>query len=384
MESKTGKILLVITKSNWGGAQAYAFALARHFRDRGIAVSVACGGTGAPGADTGLLAARLEEEHIPVHALASMQRDISLLNEWRAFRELCAVIRQERPATVHLNSSKAGIIGALAARACGIRHIVFTAHGWPHREPRSLLMRFIIWIASWLTVALSTSVIVVSHKDFETAPVFFSHRKLHVIHNGMDAFKLRLRDEARALLASHASDLSADAYWFLMTAELHSNKAIDTAIQAFEAHANTTADSVLVIMGEGQERAALEDQIAASAYEDRIHLLGFISEGREYLLAGDAFLLPSRKEGFPLVLLEAGIASLPVIASRTGGIPELIEDKITGLLVTPADAADLSAAMEDLYGNRSAAKLMGEALHAKVTAEFSETRMVDATLAAYR
>jgi glycosyltransferase involved in cell wall biosynthesis len=312
-----------------------------------------------------------------------MARDLSFARELRAFHELYTTIRAQKPDVLHLNSSKAGILGGLAGRLAGVRKILFTAHGWPHREPRPLLMRAALWIASWLTVAFCTSVIAVSQKDHDDAPVFISRRKIKVIHNGMNPFPLLPRSEARAILQRDTSAISQCDYWFLMNAELHPNKAIDVAIKAFKKHAGTTTGTTLVIIGEGQERTAIEKQISGSGVSDRILLAGFIPEARTYMSAGNAFLLPSRKEGFPLVLLEAGLAQVPVIASRTGGIPEIIEDGMSGLLIPPADMDSLATAMDRLHSNPDTAEGFANTLYKKVTQDFSESSMTNATFALY-
>ncbi len=384
MDSAPKRILFTITKSNWGGAQAYVYTLASHFSSIGHEVSVALGGTGLPGASTGQLAERLSAAGIRVIHLKGMARDISFLREIRAFHELHTIIRREKPDVLHLNSSKAGILGSLAGRFAGVKNIIFTAHGWPHREPRSLTARFMIWVASWLTISFCTSIIAVSQKDYDDAPVLFTRRKLTMIHNGMNAFPLLPRTEARTLLVKDNSYISGATYWFLMNAELHPNKAIDVAIKAFQEHAASVENTALVIIGEGQERSVIERKISDSGIAHRVLLAGFIPEARTYMSAGDAFLLPSRKEGFPLVLLEAGLSHLPVIASRTGGIPEIIEDGKSGLLIPPADVHALTIAMNRLHSNPETAKGFANNLYEDVIRNFSESSMVTETYVLYR
>lgn len=377
------RILLVITKSNWGGAQSYVYTLASKLYANGNDVAVALGGTGMPDASTGALAERLTEKGIRIVHLKAMTRDLSVTRELHALRELYSTIRAERPDVLHLNSSKAGVLGSFIGRLSGIPSIVFTAHGWPHREPRPFLMRALIWAASWLTVAFSTATIVVSRKDYQDTPIFFSRRKIHMIHNGMDPFPLVSCDEARSALLKNAAYVPSQDYWFLMNAELHPNKAIDVAIEAFKSYAAHTVDTALVIVSDGQERPALEKQIATSGVADRIVLAGFVPNARTYMRAGNAFLLPSRKEGFPLVLLEAGLAHVPVIASRTGGIPEIIEDGRTGILIRTADKTELAAAMSHVHDNADSAIDLADALYKKVIEDFSESQMIEKTFALY-
>ena len=123
------KILYVITKSNWGGAQSYVYTLATAAKDAGADVAVAFGGTGGAGATTGRLELELQKVGIRTVFVKSFMRDISFFKEFRVLGELVRIFKTERPDIVHLNSSKAGGIGALAARLAGVGRIVFTSHG---------------------------------------------------------------------------------------------------------------------------------------------------------------------------------------------------------------------------------------------------------------
>lgn len=377
------KILFVITKSNWGGAQSYVHALARHSREQGADVAVALGGTGARGAASGLLAERLAADGVRVIPIASFMRDISIAQELRAFRELLAVIRRERPDVLHLNSSKAGGIGALAGRIAGVPRIVFTAHGWAHREPRGLSQRLLISMSSWATVFLSHFVIAVSECDKETAPALLLRRKIHVIPVGIAPFALLPRVKARQELIKRAPTLSETVPWLFMTTELHANKGIDLAISALARLSPAYPDMALVVLGEGSERENLLEHARACGVSDRVFLLGFVPDARQYLSAADLFLMPSRKEGLPLALLEAGHAALQVVASRVGGIPEIVEHEKDGLLIAPNDAAALAHAIGELLGNSEKARTLGTALQGDVRERFSEEMMLTKTIAVY-
>lgn len=380
MEGLAGKrILLVITKPVWGGAQAYVHTLATRYQEAGARVMVA---TGTMAGREGSLPARLRASGIPVLPLPSLMRDIDLLSEVRALMELVALIRQERPDILHLNSSKAGALGALAGRIARVPRIVFTAHGWPHREPRSFPVRAFIWLASWLTVQLAHRVIAVSRCDLATAPVLFSKKRIRVVHNGVAPFVPLPRVRARQELLLKAPGLIETVPWLLMLAELHTNKGIDTAIRALAQLAAHPA-AALVVLGEGEERARLEALIERCGVRERVFLLGFVPDARTYLSAGDCFLMPSRKEGFPMAVLEAGMAGLPVVASRTGGIPEIIEHGSTGLLVPTDDARALAKALDSVLSSQRTKEALGSALRARVEEEFSEEKMLEGTAAAY-
>src|SRR5689334_9727685 len=120
MDSPHKKILFVITKANWGGAQRYVYDLATAARERGADVAVAFG-------TDGLLHTKLEEAGIRTLVLPHLTRDINLRAEWESFKALRALIKEERPDIVHVNSSKAGLT-LIAARLEKVPQIIFTAH----------------------------------------------------------------------------------------------------------------------------------------------------------------------------------------------------------------------------------------------------------------
>jgi len=384
MESLAGKrILFVITKSNWGGAQSYVFTLAQHCHAQGADVAVALGGTGRPGSETGMLAARLAESGIRTLSIPSLVRDVSFFREWRVLKELRELIREERPDVLHLNSSKVGSIGAVAGRLEKLARIVFTAHGWPHREPRNAFMKAFIWISSWATVLLSHAVIAVSEKDYATTPSLFSKKKVHLVHNGIREFPLKSREEARSFLAPSLPDLAKYKEWIFMPAELTRNKGIDIAMRAFAGVRTNVDSAALVIAGEGEEHGALARLIDSYGMQKRAFLLGFVPDVHLYLAAADIFLMASRKEGLPLALLEAGYAGLPVIATKVGGIPEVIQHEKNGLLIEPDDVDGLADALTRLLLNPEEAQKYGKELKCSVREKFSEEEMLKKTLALY-
>ena len=128
------RILYLITKANWGGAQRYVYDLATAAKTQGYDVSVAYG-------EEGPLAPRLRASGIPAERIRGLARDIGWLREARAFFSLLRLLRRERPEVIHINSSKAGILGCLAARFTGVPRIIFTAHGWAFNEARPLRQR---------------------------------------------------------------------------------------------------------------------------------------------------------------------------------------------------------------------------------------------------
>lgn len=377
------KTLFVITKSNWGGAQAYVYTIANAIKKTGTDVVVACGGTGVANATTGALTSRLLKAGIRVIPIRSFARDISFLREWSAFFELLSVIRRERPDVLHVNSSKAGGIGALAGRLLGVQLIIFTAHGWPHEEPRNVFSKTLIWLASYATVLLCHTVVVLSARQKEIAPAPLALGKLIIIPNGIENFPLQTRKQARDFFISKIPKLAGYKKWVLSTSEMHPNKGLNTLIKAFANVAKTHSDVALILTNDGEERSRLISTAQNLGISDRVYFTGFISNVRSRLPAADIFVLPSRKEGLPFALLEAGYANVPVIASNVGSIPDLIENDNAGILVPPDDVATLCEALVKLLNDPKYASHLADSLNKHVVRDFSATTMINKTSALY-
>ncbi|OGZ12586.1 MAG: hypothetical protein A3D67_04230 [Candidatus Lloydbacteria bacterium RIFCSPHIGHO2_02_FULL_51_22] len=375
------KILYIITKSNWGGAQRYVYDLATHFsREDGYEVAVALGGDGA-------LRQKLEEKGVRVIQIQALERDIKITNDIRAFFALLNLLREETPDIVHLNSSKSGFLGALA---CFLykrqetrdkrQEIVFTVHGWAFNEKRPWWQRVVLALLQWKTVLLSDRTIVVSHTL--KAQVWwwpFVQGKLAVIHNGVPELSFFPRDAA----ITHFPNIRHTTYdiQIVTIAELHKNKGLDAAIEALSLMLDKNV--TYTIIGEGEEREKLEMLIKWYELGDRIFLAGHMSEAYKYLKAFDLFLLPSRTEALSYTLLEAGRAGLPVVATAVGGIPEIVEHKKTGLLVPPENPHALAYALWYVNAHPVARALAGREFENATRKHFTLTRMLEETKNVY-
>ena len=221
-EGRPKRILYGITKSNFGGAQRYVYDLAIEAKNKGLTVAVVLGGKG-------VLFEKLREANIQIFSIPSLARDISTFDDSRSFFELLSVIHKFDPDVFHINSSKVGGIGGVAARIMGVPKIIFTSHGWAFNEDRPNIQKAIIKFLHWVTILLSTKTICVADaakRDFFGWP--FVKNKLVVVRNGIQRFNLASREEARAKLLQGGSDN------FLVgtIGELHRIKGHDTLLHA--------------------------------------------------------------------------------------------------------------------------------------------------------
>ena len=375
MDQKRKKVLYVITKSNFGGAQRYVYDLATSLPKDTYEPVVAFGGTGEVDGVEGKLGLMLKEANVRTIFIKNFTYEVLLFKEFAALRELVSLFRKERPDIVHLNSSKAGGLGALAARIARVPKIVYITHGWAHNEPVSAVTKMIRWVAELGTVLLTHKVIAISHFEMMHTPLGISST---VIHNGVAAFTPLSREEARNELEKRYG-IPKDVFIVGSIAELHPSKGLDNLIHA----ATLFTEGHIVIMGEGESKPMLEAMIKRFNLENRVHLLGFVDGARKLLAAFDVFVLPSRKEGLGYVLLEAGSVGLPVVSTTVGGIPEIIEDEVSGELVHTNDCPGLARALQKLYDHSNTRTRYGEELKRKVDRYFNLRGMVKRTIEVY-
>jgi len=370
------RILYVITKSNFGGAQKYVYDLATGIAPDDFDVAVAMGGEG-------ILADKLRKARVRTITIPSLARDINPVKDLTSFFALLRVFRAERPDVIHINSAKVGGLGALAGRlsclslklkTCHLSPvIIFTAHGWAFNEDRSVLSKTIIKLLSWVTVVLSHKTIAVSQavKD-DTTHWPFIKNKVFTIPIGVSDIPFLSRADARARISA-ITNIPLPENMFLVgtIAEFHQNKGLQYAIQALATIIPKNPEIYYIILGNGEEENSLRALIAEHKLENHVSLLIMQKDAAQFLPAFDCFLLSSIKEGLPYVILEAGLAKLPVIATSVGGIPEVIEDGKSGILVHPRNPKELAHALMHLFGSPEKRGEFAVVLHEKVSRDFS-------------
>jgi glycosyltransferase involved in cell wall biosynthesis len=388
------KIFYLITKGNFGGAQHYVYDLATNLPKEQFETTVVMGDSprrsGAE-AGGGELEKQLKISGIKTKKIDGLIRDVSFLNEWRVFWQLIKLFRQEKPDIIHLNSSKIAGLGALAGRLTGIKKIIFTGHGWAFNEDRSWWQKIIIYKLHWLTVVLSHVTIAVSEKTKnQLASLPFIKNKFVVIHNGLASTNYLPRETARQELAEKIwkkgfDQASLNKVLIIGTiAELHKNKGLDFLIQALAQIKDRLPNTLVWIIGDGEEKDNLRELIKINHLKDQVFLLGRINgEAKPYLKAFDIFTLTSRTEAFPYVILEAGQAGLPIIASNVGGIPEVISDFNLGMLIRPGNIKEIKLALTRLIDNPAERNFLGKNIAKKINKEFTVEKMVRETIALY-
>jgi N-acetyl-alpha-D-glucosaminyl L-malate synthase BshA len=206
--------------------------------------------------------------------------------------------------------------------------------------------------------------------------------KFVVIPNGIDTTWwhsqfLRFTDLDRKKIKEELFLANENSLIIISVAELHERKGLKYLIEAIPEVSAKFPNIKLVIVGEGPERNELEKLVKKLGIENHVTLTGRQKEIPKLLKCADIFVLPSRREAFGLVILEAMITGLPVIASATGGIPEIITDKKTGILVEPKNSAEISAALIDLIAHPEKRQKLSAAGEKLVHEKFEAKKMAE-------
>ncbi len=375
------KVLYLITKSNYGGAQKYVFDLATSLSTNQFEPVVALGGTGDKGAGPGLLLEMLQKSQIRTIFLNGLTRNIYFLTEILGFISILKVLQREKPDILHLNSSKASGIGAFWGRLLGIKKIIYTVHGWPFNESRNWLETNIIYFFSWLTCFFCHQIIVINKQDLAQGQKMWGQKnKMVLIYNGLKMPNFMTKEDARSQLSQICqTKLESTDIIGVTVAELHPNKNLDTLIKTI---GKTTSNFKYIIIGEGDIKEKLRQLIEEKNLTTRVFLAGFISDAVKYLKAFDFFVLPSRKEGHPYTVLEAGLAGLPTIGSDIPGIRDILAE--TGNLLFPvSNTAKLAEYLDGLASNEEIRQALGNKLQDHVTTNFSFDQMITQTISLY-
>ena len=354
------RLLLVATLAEVGGVATYLESLLPALAGR-FEVTVAAHGDGP-------LVAAAAESGARYHPLEHVRRSINPLRELRGLLELYRVCRSARPDVLHVNSSKAGILGRLAAAPARVPVRVFTVHGWGFRTNGP----------AWLFLLLER---LVERLTTMTICVAEAERALGIAKRTCRPARTVVIPNGVAVAADASPERPPGTATIVSVGRLKAPKDFGTLVDALS---RVTIEYRAVVVGDGPDRQSVESAIEAAGLRDRVELLGERSDVRSVLSRADLFVLSSRSEAMPMSVLEAMAEGLPVVASAVGGVPEVVVDEETGLLVPPGDAAALASAIERLLDDRELRVALGARGLERARTTFSLERFRADHLRAYR
>jgi len=364
------KILFVITQSEFGGAQRFLHTLATHLPKEQYNVLIATGRTGDK-----KFTDELHKAGLNTRTFNHLVRNPHPFHDLMAVREMRQFIKKFPPDILFLCSSKAGVIGSVAAgfptRLPNLK-VIYRIGGWSFNDPGSKLLK-----QFWKTIEKQTAkykdVIILNNRhDFDQAKKLnIKPKQLSLVHNGLNIQEMSFysREEARKKLNLLEQDLVLGTI-----ANFYPAKGLEQLLNAV--HMLPNANFKLVIIGDGNLRAKIEQKISKYNLGQKVLLTGRLDDARRHLKAFDIYIQPSLKEGFPWAVLEAMGAGLPIIATSVGAIPEIIKDRQNGLLVSPGQPDQLADKIRELTDSGLREKL-GQQAFETVSSQFSLEHMIE-------
>ncbi|HEY9898968.1 MAG TPA: glycosyltransferase [Pantanalinema sp.] len=360
------RVLEVLASGAVGGGSSHLHDLAVGLDPARFAPLVAC-------SDDGPLASRLERAGHDVVRIPMTRH----LNPG-AIAALAERIRREGIALIHSHGTRAALCGAPAAALCGVPHL-YTVHGWSFHQRGSALFEAAARSCEAMAVRLSRQVVCVSHADQRAglAHGILSARRSRVIPNGIDPARFRPDPLARARLR-RALGVAEGEPLIGLYGRLTRQKAQAFFLRAAAEVLAREPAARFMLVGDGEDRAALAALASGLGLGGRLLMLGSRSDVPALLSATDVFVLPSLWEGLPIALLEAMACGVPSIASAVDGSLEVIQPGQSGLLVPPGEVAPLAEAMLALVRTPSLAQRLAAAGRERVLSLYPLTRMIAA------
>lgn len=326
---------------------------------------------------------------IPSHARIvpmPIRRKVAPLADLAALAKLYLLFRRERYSAVGSVTPKAGMLAMLAAAMAGVplRTHIFTGQVWATRTGWN---RWLLKAADRLIARLATHVLAdsPSQRDFVVAEGIAAAHKIRVLGDGSicgaDGERFRPDVERRTAVRG-AHRIPEEAVVFLFLGRLNRDKGVLDLAEAFVVLDDPAAWLLVVGPDEAALRGEMERRLGAALARTRF--VGYTERPEDFMAAADVFCLPSYREGFGMVIIEAAAAGIPSIGSRIYGITDAIEENVTGLLCRAGDAGELAGLMAMLARDAERRRAMGEAARARALRLFSREALTRAWVDFYR
>lgn len=360
------RILYVITSGILGGAQTHLCSLIEHLPSN-FKVSIAMG-------EKGFLWEVFAQSDVKLHYIPSLVRPISPLNDLCAVYNLRQIILEIKPDLLALHSSKAGFLGRIVGKLCNIP-VVFTAHGWSFTDGISPGKRAIYQYLERKVAKWTEKIICVSEYDrllaLDVMPA--EAHKIVAIHNGISDLELQRKEDNK----------KSDGVKCIMVARFSEQKDHRLLLRALAELKMKNIFIQTTLVGEGPLLTAAKEMAIRLGIEEQICFSGTRFDIDQILEQHDIFILTSNWEGFPISILEAMRAGLPVIASDVGGVNEAVQDFITGYLIPRGDLHLLIQRLEALWQDKDLRIKLGGNGRRLFEEKFTVQQMLDKTIACY-
>lgn len=379
------RILRVIARLNMGGPAIHVSSLAAGLEPRGYETTLVAGSLARGEDSMAFLAERLD---IPVRTIPELQREVSPIDDARSVRRMREIIRELRPHILHTHTAKAGAIARAAALVSGAARpaiLVHTFHGHVLKgyfDPvRTAFFKEVERSLARVTdalVAVSPEI-----RDELVAAGIAPREKFSVIRLGIP-LEERLGDATADLDYRRLYGISESAFVVGWVGRMTDVKDTDAVLEIVRAARDRGLEAVLVMVGDGPDRVRLEQLAHDIGIARSTFFVGYQPEVAGYYRLFDAFLLPSVNEGTPVSAIEALASGTPVVATRVGGVPDVVRDGEDGFLFEPGDTDDAAERLALLASDATLRSALGASGRERVLRRYSVSRLVEDVDRLYR
>ena len=362
------RILRIITRLNVGGPATHVQVANAGLEARGWETLLVFGEIDAGEAEAPI------RTDIPTLRVSSLQRRVSPASDARVLASLIRVIRSFRPHVIHTHLSKAGLVGRVAAVASSRAMRAHTFHGnvfdgyFSPRVARAILgVERALGSQTDAVIALSEA-----QRDELLQRRIARSSHIHIVPLGIDSARFAPSDKAAA-----RADLGLDPRGPVLVAvgRMVPIKRLDRLVRAMKSVAAAIPQAKLYLVGGGPERPDLERLVGELGLRDNVTFVGWSSATERWYGAADVVALSSAREGTPLALIEAAAAGRPVVATSVGGVPDVVADGVTGIVVSDGDEAAMAHALIEVLSNPDMGRRLGDAAR-DASGRFGADRLV--------
>jgi len=362
-----------------GGPALHVSYLSAGLRGRGYETILVAGSVGQGEQSMSYVA---EDLGVPVVTIPHLHREISPVRDLLATVRLARIIRAERPAILHTHTAKAGAVGRVAALLAGRRRppiIVHTFHGHVLRGYFGRFWTGVFRLLERLLARITDVLVAVSPEvrdelvSFGVAPA----SKFRVIRLGIELDERLSLDDAARAETRRVMGIGEERFVVGWIGRMTAVKRTDVVLKAFRRLRDDGVDAVLCMVGDGPERRLVEDLAGELGVMRNALFPGYQEDVGPFFAAFDVFVLPSGNEGTPVTAIEALASGCPVVATRVGGVPDVVTDGEDGFLVEPGDIDGLAARLALLARDPALRAALGGAGRERMRGRYAVDRLID-------
>ncbi len=367
------KILNIITRMNIGGASIHVVEISNLFNNEQYKSTVLYGNVESNEKDMLYLA---KQYSFPLINLPSMGRSINPLLDMKLIWEVYRVIKQVKPDIVHTHTAKAGFTGRIAAKLAGVPVILHTFHGNNFRGYFGNVMSTVSILTERLLAMISTRIIAISEQQRDELLRYRIAKpdKLRIIHLGFDMSKIQAREADKGSFKD-AYRIKPEQPLIAFVGRLTSIKNPFELLKIAQKVLAQRKDAVFAYVGDGEMAEELKAEVRRLGFQESVIFTGFIKDLKPLYADADILLLTSLNEGTPVAIFEAMANRVLVIASKVGGIPNLITNGKSGFLHAPKDTDAFSESILSFLADPSAFDIITENALQKITSDYSIQRL---------